>query len=307
MKEKIYISKVTKDVKNAIKDCLLNILYKKSDLIDFLRECGSTSNDMNGIEESLTKSNIIDIYYNNLEKRVDNGMMQFHALIRNIIDWSDFDSYWFQQGALAPEQAKNKIENLKKILGKKTEKEEERLKIKEREKDAEKKRDKNRTMEELCIEFYEMCKNEDGSQRRGYQLETFLKKLFGLSNINVFKPFKLQGEQIDGSIKFDGENYTFEARWQEVAMACNALYTFAYKIETNMLYPRGLFFSINGFSKDAVQRVTHGKSPQLLLFDAVDFISVLQERITLIKLLEEKIRYAQTRSRIYINANEILK
>ncbi|MCK4540452.1 hypothetical protein KAU09_04850 [Candidatus Parcubacteria bacterium] len=152
-----------------------------------------------------------------------------------------------------------------------------------------------------------MCKNKDGSQRRGYQLEEFLQKLFGLFEVDVFKPFKLQGEQIDGSVKFDGNNYTLEARWHDVEMACNALYTFAYKIESNMLYPRGLFFSINGYSDEAVKRITHGKSPQLLLFDAIDFIAVLEERISLVKLLEEKIRYAQTRSNIYINANEILK
>jgi len=307
MKEKIYISKVTLDVKNAIKDCLFSIFYKKSDLINFIKECGSTGGDMSGIEELLTKSKIIDIYYNNLSRRTDNGVAQYHALIRGIFDWSDFDSYWFQNGSLDAKVAKDKIEKLKTLLGHKTEKEEERLKTKEREAETEKIKAKNRTMDELRNEFYEMCKNKSGSQKRGYQLEEFLQKLFGLFEINVFKPFKLQGEQIDGAIKFDGNNYTFEAKWQDAESACNDLYVFAYKIESNTLYPRGLFFSINGFSVEAIERITFGKSPHLLLFDANDFIAVLEERISLIKLLEEKIRYAQTKSNIYINANEILK
>lgn len=307
MKERIYISKVTSDVKNAIRDCILSIFYKKSDLITFLKECGSSSSDLFDIDESLTKSKILDVYYNNLDKRSDNGTLQYHALIRGMFDWSDFDSYWFQNGSLDPKLAKDKIEKLKALLGKKTEKEEEKLKIKEREAETEKVLARSRTISDLREEFYEMCKNREGSQKRGYQLEAFLQKLFSLFGIDVFKPFKLVGEQIDGSIKFDSNNYTFEAKWHDVEIACNDLYIFAYKIDSNNLYPRGIFFSINGYTNESIKRITQSKSPQLLLFDAIDFIAVLEERISLVKLLEEKIRHAQTRSNIYVNANEILK
>lgn len=307
MKERIFITQISHDLKNAIKDCLLSLFYRKVDIIQFLKECGSTSNDLYGINESLTKSQIVDIYFNNIGRRTDKGMMQYHALIRDLIDWNDFDSYWFQREKIDSEYAKGRIEKLREILGKKTAKEEEVMQRKEKELEAEKIKAKNRTTEELRNEFYEMCKNKDGSQKRGYQLERLLQKLFGIFEIDVFEPFKLQGEQIDGSIKFDGQNYTFEAKWHETETACNALYHFAYKIEKNMLYPRGLFFSMNGYSDEAVNAITRGHSPQLLLFDAIDFITILEERIVMQKLLEEKIRYAQTRSNIYVNAHEIMR
>lgn len=307
MKQRLYITRFTKDIKNVVKDCLVGIFHKKSDLIDFFHECGSTSTDMVGIEESLTKSSIIDIYFDNLERRKDSGTMQYHSLIRNILDWSDFESYWFENGKLDAKVARQKIGRLKTLLGDKTEKEEERLKAKERKMASEKTIARSMTMDMLRQEFYEMCRKKDGSQKRGYQLEAFLQKVFGFFGIDVFKPFKLLGEQIDGAMKFEGDNYIFEAKWHDVETACNALYVFAYKISGNTLYPRGLFFSMNGYTEEAVQRITHGKSPELLLFDAVDFVAVLEERINITKLLEEKIRYAQTRSMIYVNAVQIMR
>ena len=131
--------------------------------------------------------------------------------------------------------------------------------------------------------------------------------MFSFFGFDVFKPFKLKGEQIDGSFKHDGDNYIFESKWQDKESAVNDLYAFAYKIESNSLYPRGVFFSINGYSEDALNRITYNKKAQLILFDAVDIIAVLEERISLVSLLEEKIRFAQTHSRIYVNANDILK
>lgn len=307
MKEKIFISKLTQDVKNSIKDCLLSLFYRKSDLIDFIQSCGSSTADLLGINESMTKSQIVDSYFYNLSRRLDNGTAQYHSLIRQIIDWSDFDSYWFRNGSLNPDYAQGRIENLKKLLGKKTKIEEERLKRKDVEKSYEKTRARAQFISDLREKFYRMCQDGDQTQKRGYELEKLLNEVFGLFGFDVYKPFKLQGEQIDGSFKYDGENYIFESKWHDKETACVDLYSFAYKIESNSLYPRGVFFSINGYTDEALNRITYNKKAQLILFDAVDLIAVLEERMTLGSLLDEKIRFAQTHSKIYMNANEILK
>lgn len=307
MTEKIFISKLTQDIKNGIKDCLLSLFYRKLDLIDFLKSCGSTSTDIVGINSVMTKSQIVDAYFRNLELRNDNGMVQYHSLIRQIVEWEDFDSYWFNNGNLDAEYAKGRIDRLSKLLGKKTKQEEDRLKIKEKQKEYEKVKVKAQLVSDLREKFYLMCKDGDQSQRRGYELEELLNKMFDLFGFDVYKPFKLIGEQIDGSFKHDGENYIFESKWHDKELAVNSLYEFAYKIESNTLYPRGVFFSINGYTDQTIERITHNKKAQLILFDAIDFISILEERVTLTFLLDEKIRFAQTHSKIYINANEILK
>lgn len=73
------------------------------------------------------------------------------------------------------------------------------------------------------------------------------------------EPFKLNGEQLDGSLKLDEENYLVEAKWHDSLTASDALYHFAYKVEGKM-YGRGLFIAINGYSRDAVKALIAGKS-----------------------------------------------
>ncbi len=49
-------------------------------------------------------------------------------------------------------------------------------------------------------------------QKRGYELEKILLELSKTSGLEVTEPFRVNGEQIDGSIKFDGEHYIIEAK-----------------------------------------------------------------------------------------------
>lgn len=294
------------DLRNAIKDCLCNLFFRKKDLLYYFKSLNCTSSDLRGASNELTKSDNVDIFLINLEEREDGGLLQKRNLIDSLASWSDYGSYWFKNGSLDPIQAKQSIENLKKILGKKTEQEKELEEIRKREEKAKEKEKKNIKLEELNNVFKRLCGIDENSQRRGYALENLLVELFKYFEIEVEGPFKLKGEQIDGSFNFDGNNYIFEAKWQNTLSSNNDLYTFAYKIESNTLYPRGFFLSINGFSTDAVERITHNKKPQLILLDASDLIVVLDGRINLMDLLKRKIKFAQTRGEIYMSAYKLL-
>ena len=109
---------------------------------------------------------------------------------------------------------------------------------------------------------------EINAQRRGYLFEEFLKKLFLNEGIEVTEPFKIVGEQIDGSIKYDGEHYIIEAKWHDKWSASDSLYQFAAKVEGKM-YGRGVFISVNGFSPDSVQALTTGKALRTILVDGL--------------------------------------
>ncbi|MCR4329586.1 MAG: hypothetical protein NUV65_03495 [Candidatus Roizmanbacteria bacterium] len=304
----LLIRKVTADVKNGVKDCLMNLLYRKQDLLDFFKSSNLTQSDLRDVDVNDTKSRMIDVMFLNLSKRSDNGATQFKSVIENIVDWTDFGSHWFQNGSLDPKEAKTSIERLKKILGEKTEKDLEIQEIKERQLRLKKQQDKKLAFQSLNNDFVELCKMAEHTQKRGYKLEKLLVALFDYFDIEVYKSFKLLGEQIDGSFKFDGQNYTFEAKWQDQVSAVNSLYAFTMKIETNNLYPRGIFLSINGYSSEAVEIITKNKKPNLLLFDSLDLIAVLEERISLSDLLHHKIRYAQSKGgNIYINASKLLE
>lgn len=139
------------------------------------------------------------------------------------------------------------------------------------------------------------------AQKRGYLFEKFIKELFMAHNMEVSEPFKINGEQIDGAIKYDGEHYIMELKWQDCLTANDSLYQFAYKIK-GKLYGRGIFISVQGFSKSAIQILTEGKALNMILIDGNDLICVLDKICTLNEMLDNKIRCAQTMGKIYVNA-----
>lgn len=114
-------------------------------------------------------------------------------------------------------------------------------------------------------------------------------------------PFNINGEQIDGSFKFEGENYIVEAKWQDPSTSTGELYKFAYKVDGKM-HGRGVFISVNGFSNQSIEAVVHGKHIQTILIDGEDLSHVLDDRISLETMLDYKIRAAQTRGEIYVCA-----
>lgn len=63
MIERVFISTISYDLKNAIKDCLLSLFFRKKDLIDFLYTCASTKSNFSGENESLKS-----YYEKNIEK-----------------------------------------------------------------------------------------------------------------------------------------------------------------------------------------------------------------------------------------------
>ncbi|MOA01667.1 hypothetical protein D3C78_1210880 [compost metagenome] len=154
-------------------------------------------------------------------------------------------------------------------------------------------------MDKQFIQLY--TDRELSSQQRGYKLETLLQRLAEYEGINVSDPYKIKGEQIDGSIKFDGENYLVEAKWHDRLIASDALYHFAHKIEGKM-YGRGFFISVNGFSTDSVNALVSGKSIKTILIDGGDLSFVFGGNISFNDMLDIKVRAAQTQGLIYFDA-----
>ena len=138
-------------------------------------------------------------------------------------------------------------------------------------------------------------------QARGRLFERFLQELFNRQSVKMGDPFRIIGEQIDGTFKFEGENYIVEAKWQDPVSSTGDLYKFSYKVDGKM-HGRGLFISVNGFSNEAIRAIVVGKQIKTMLMDGEDLSYVLEGRIPLEKMLDFKIRSAQTRGDVYVCA-----
>ena len=127
-------------------------------------------------------------------------------------------------------------------------------------------------------------------QARGYAFEAFLKDLFDAYGLVAQEPFRLRGEQIDGSFQFSHETYLVEAKWQGQPMGVAELHTFHGKIEQKAAWTRGLFVSNSGFTDEGLAAFGRGK--RVVCMDGYDLYEALDREIPFNHVLERKIRRA---------------
>ncbi len=149
----------------------------------------------------------------------------------------------------------------------------------------------NRSSElvELKREFFTLHAAED-RHKAGLQLEKVLNRLFNLHNLSPREPFRVTGEQIDGSFELDHEVYLLEAKWHKKPIPESDLLVFRGKIEGKSKYTRGVFVAINGISREAAIAITQGKQPSFFIIDGYDLTMLLGDTMKLPDFLRNRQR-----------------
>lgn len=125
---------------------------------------------------------------------------------------------------------------------------------------------------------------------RGYAFETYLKELFDAFGMAAREPFKLYGEQIDGSFTLAGETYLLEAKWLNRKVGIAELHTFHGKIEQKAAWARGLFVSFGGFTVQGLD--AFGKGKRLVCLEGREIKIALDREIGIDALIGIKVRRA---------------
>jgi predicted protein tyrosine phosphatase len=128
------------------------------------------------------------------------------------------------------------------------------------------------------------------AQKRGYAFEALLCDLFNIFGFEAREPFRLRGEQIDGSFLLQGETYLVEAKWQDAQTGVADLHTFHGKLEQKAAWTRGLFVSHSGFTEDGLAAFGRGK--RVVCMDGLDLFETLNRELPLNGVLERKVRRA---------------
>ncbi|HET7544068.1 MAG TPA: hypothetical protein VFK05_29555 [Polyangiaceae bacterium] len=124
----------------------------------------------------------------------------------------------------------------------------------------------------------------------GYMLEKFLNRLFSLAQLDPRQPFKITGEQIDGSFDLDHDTYLLEAKWEKEPLPQADLLVFRGKIEGKAAFTRGVFVAMNGISEDAKRAILIGKQPTFFVVTGHDLMMIVQGQITLDDFLRRRRR-----------------
>lgn len=247
----------------------------------------------------MSRSGIVDDVFSRLTSRDDSGLGQFRAILKTLLEWERFDSYYFDKlKKLDRATAEKNLAHLKQLQ----EIRDSKIKSERasRERRAAMTAQESVDLPSLLTDYLELYQGILKPQKRGYRLEYILSQLAKHDKLEVTESFKIVGEQIDGTVKYDGEHYLLEAKWQDTLASNEPLYQLASKVE-GKLYGRGLFVSINGFSRDAVHALTQGKALKTILVDGEDIILVLEQHISFKQMLDKKIKAAQTKGQIYIH------
>jgi hypothetical protein len=124
----------------------------------------------------------------------------------------------------------------------------------------------------------------------GLKLETLLNRLFSLFELAPRQPFRVVGEQIDGSFGLDYEIYLVEAKWEKSPLPVADLYVLREKIEGKSPYTRGVLIALEGISEPAREAITRGKQPNFFVVNGHDLMMVLSEQIGLPDFLRQRQR-----------------
>ncbi len=131
---------------------------------------------------------------------------------------------------------------------------------------------------------------EESPQKAGLLFEKVLNRMFALHGLAPREPFRVVGEQIDGSFDLDHETYLVEAKWEKSPLSEASLLIFRGKIEGKSAFTRGVFISLNGITDEARQAITQGKQPTFYTIDGYDLTMVLSDHVGLVEFLRQRRR-----------------
>lgn len=127
-------------------------------------------------------------------------------------------------------------------------------------------------------------------QERGYRFEEFLQALFEAYELHPRSPFRLQGEQIDGSFDLDHQYYLVEARWRETAVNQGDLAKLDSRVAGHSSLGRGLFITAGFFSADGVAAHQRLRPSAVIGMDGQDIFLMLEHALSLPDVLRFKVR-----------------
>lgn len=147
--------------------------------------------------------------------------------------------------------------------------------------------------------------NKLAPQERGYAFQKFLNTLFNTFDMKARSPFRLIGEQIDGSINFEGNIYLIEAKWQNTPVGNADLLELHGKVSGKATWSRGIFISYSGFTQEGLEAFSKGRPTNLIAVTGQDLYFILESRMPLDQMIRLKARLAAEEGRVYVPVQEL--
>lgn len=293
----------------SLREALTRIYWYKSDLRSFLTSCLKDPSLLGRLNWDSYKREIVTQLVSYMGQRQTQYQGELIQLMEAVCDVQDFSHLQLlEDGDVKVARAEQAVASLQTHV-----RPHQAMITEEREAEARRRaayeqslqrREVQDRLEKIKGDFFQIV-GPSTPQRRGILLEHLLYDLFEVFDLDPKAAFRLQGEQIDGSFTFDNTDYVLEAKWQASPAEPADLDTFSGKIERKLENTLGLFLSVNGFTRNAIDLHSQNR-PVMILMDGSDLMAVLEGRIDLLALLLRKRRHAAQTGKVFLAVHEIL-
>ncbi len=307
------VKRISPNAIDALKEALIDSFWRKRDLLDYLRAEVEDERLLQGIDwlnPGVYKRESVRRF---IDRLVSGQELHRDLLLRLMVDVAAMDDFphlaWLEDAPEKIARAKQSVGRLRRHIDPHEQQLAEQAMDRERIESERARVDVQRAVSEalgqLRGEYFELFPM-DNAQRRGFSFERWLRDLFDVFDLDPRRPFRLTGEQVDGGFTLDACHYLLEARWRREAATRDDLTAFKSKVDDKAENTLGLFMSVAGFERSALEKHSRRGSP-LILADGGDLLAVLEERIDLVDLLRRKYRHAAMTGEVFLTASEILR
>lgn len=145
-----------------------------------------------------------------------------------------------------------------------------------------------------------------GTQRAGYDFEDWIYEFLAFSDIQARKPYKdKNGRQIDGALELEGVNFLIEAKCTSELTSVRDIDLFRSKIDTKADNTLGLFVTMTGFTPEAIDQASYGRTP-FVLMDGTHLFNLVVPRLMSIKdVIQRTMRHAAQSGRSYLPVQDM--
>jgi hypothetical protein len=158
---------------------------------------------------------------------------------------------------------------------------------------------RSQALRELKETFLQLAVQSDRNAA-GLTLEKVLNRLFEIYGLQPRQPFRIVGEQIDGSFQMDGQIYLLESKWEKEPLSEAPLLVFRGKIEGKSTFTRGVFIALNDIAGPARDAITRGKAPSFFVMNGHDLLMILGETISLPDFLRMRVRLLAEEGSVFV-------
>jgi hypothetical protein len=159
-------------------------------------------------------------------------------------------------------------------------------------------------LEQIKADFMALHAAQD-AQQRGRDFEGLLNRVFDLYDMEPHLAYVAGTDQIDGSIRFDTDDYIMEAKWRTDPSPRSDGDVFAQKVGRKGKNALGLFVSVNGFASTFIEEFS--KATPFITLEGSDLFAVLDGRVRLDDLIRAKKRHANDTGSCYCPVSEAVR